>query len=209
VLFIQLENNQANTTQNDITVDYSTEDITAVAGEDYVPVAGTAVIAPGSSSTRITVRFIEDDIDESAESFRLRLSNPVGATVSARSGVVTIAESNLTATPVIGVNFRWVHESASSAALFIRLDNYQRNNTDSDITVDYTTVDDTATAGLDYIPLSGTAVIRPGERNTRVNVPIIEDTSVESSERFRLQLSNPKGAILSEIGGVVTIKDND
>ena len=67
LLVISLANNQVNTTQNDITVSYSTEDITAVAGEDYIATSGTAVIAPGRSSTGISIQLIEDDIGESAE----------------------------------------------------------------------------------------------------------------------------------------------
>jgi len=210
-LFIRLQGNQTNTTQRDIRVDYTTEDITALAGEDYVAVSGTAVIPAGSNeSIRTTIQIIDDNIEERVEFFRMRLSNAVGATIAPDGGIVTITDTSpTTATPIIGANYRGVTESTSNALLFIRLNDFQRNNTNTDITVNYTTVDLTATADVDYVPLSGTAVIAPGERNTFVNVPIINDAASESSERFLFQLSNPRGAILSETGGIVTIVDDD
>ena len=210
-LFIRLEGSRTNTTQRDITVNYTTEDITAIAGEDYVAVSGTATIPAGSNeSVRTTIQIIDDNIAESVEFFRLRLSNAVGATIAPSGGIVTVTDASpTTATPIIGANFRAVNESSSTAVLFIRLNDFQRNNTNSDITVDYTTTDLTAIAGIDYIPVSGTAVIAPGQRNTFINVPIINDGTRESIERFQFQLSNARGAILSDIGGVVTIIDDD
>nr|WP_321485473.1 LamG-like jellyroll fold domain-containing protein [uncultured Draconibacterium sp.] len=79
----------------------------------------------------------------------------------------------------------------------------------SDMTFDYTTVDGTATAGSDYTARSGTYTIPAGFTNLLINVPIIDDTSVESDETFTLTISNPTNATIANATGTITIEDND
>jgi len=63
----------------DVSVDYMTEDNTAIAGEDYIFTSGTATIQAGESSTVIEIEIIGDTVSESLETFSLILTNPVGA----------------------------------------------------------------------------------------------------------------------------------
>ena len=53
-----------------------------------------------------------------------------------------------------------------------------------------------ATAGSDYTPTSGTLVFKPGDREKRVNVAVLDDAVDEGGEYFLLALSNPQGAYL-------------
>ena len=62
-----------------VTVDYATEDETAVAGTDYTAVSGTLTFAPGETEKTVRVAILDDLIDEGREVFRLKLSNAVGA----------------------------------------------------------------------------------------------------------------------------------
>ena len=59
-------------------VQYRTQDITAVAGQDYVDTSGIATIESGQMSTVIAVEIIGDAIAENDESFSLIISNPQG-----------------------------------------------------------------------------------------------------------------------------------
>lgn len=65
----------------EVTVDFTTADHTAIAGEDYTELAGTAVIAPGDRSTFVDIEILTDDVEESSELFYLDISNPTGATI--------------------------------------------------------------------------------------------------------------------------------
>lgn len=56
-------------------VDYSTEDGTANAGDDYVAARGTLVFGPGIAERTFALSVIDDDVFEEDEHFYVRLSN--------------------------------------------------------------------------------------------------------------------------------------
>ena len=80
---------------------------------------------------------------------------------------------------------------------------------DETITVDFTTQDDTARAGEDYIATSGTLTFAPGTITQSAQIPIIGDANVENQETFGLVLSNPTNAVLGVASAQITINDND
>jgi Ca2+-binding RTX toxin-like protein len=77
------------------------------------------------------------------------------------------------------------------------------------ITVDFRTVDLTATAGSDYLATSGTLVFAPGVTTQTITVTVLGDTLVEGNESFAVELSNPVGAPISQGTSIVTIVDDD
>lgn len=58
-----------------VSVDYSTEDVTANAGSDYKFTNGTIVFKPGETEKEIRIDIIDDDIFEEDEHFLVHLSN--------------------------------------------------------------------------------------------------------------------------------------
>ncbi|MFO1462440.1 MAG: Calx-beta domain-containing protein [bacterium] len=79
-----------------------------------------------------------------------------------------------------------------------------------DISVDYKTVGDSATEGVDYDQATGTLNFANGETSKTFTVNITDDPDFESDEVFKVQLSNPVQAGLgSPAEADVTIKDND
>ena len=70
-----------------LTVDYFTEDGTAVAVDDYSPRVGRLTFSPGDRTKTISVPIVNDSIDEGSETMTLRLTNPQGASIS--DGVAT------------------------------------------------------------------------------------------------------------------------
>ncbi len=80
----------------------------------------------------------------------------------------------------------------------------------STVSVNYATADGTATAGSDYTASSGTLSFAAGEISKTIAVPILGDTTIESSETFTLTLSSPSGATLgSAISATATIVNDD
>ena len=77
------------------------------------------------------------------------------------------------------------------------------------VTVAYTTVDGTATAGDDYTATSGTLTFTSDEREKTVSVPVLEDNVDEGSETLTLRLSNAKGASIADGEAVGTITNTD
>ena len=75
------------------------------------------------------------------------------------------------------------------------------------VTVDYVTLDGTATAGEDYTATSGTLTFQAGETTKTISVPITDDTEDDGGETFTLTLSNASGADLGDAEATGTIRD--
>ena len=69
------------TSAQTVTVSFETSDGTATAGDDYTATDGTLTFAPGTTERTISVTIANDDLDEADESFKVRLSQVVNATL--------------------------------------------------------------------------------------------------------------------------------
>ncbi len=78
-----------------------------------------------------------------------------------------------------------------------------------DIQVDYSTADNTAHAGVDYIAKAGVAMIPAGGLTTSVTVEVLGDLGLELDEIFFLQLSSPVDVALAATQSTATITNND
>ncbi|WP_419946110.1 Calx-beta domain-containing protein [Candidatus Poriferisodalis sp.] len=72
-----------------VTVSWQTEDRTAVSPGDYAAGSGTVTIPAGQTRATVTVALADDADPESAETFAVTLSDPVGARVSLSAGTAT------------------------------------------------------------------------------------------------------------------------
>jgi large repetitive protein len=81
----------------------------------------------------------------------------------------------------------------------------------NNVSVNYATADRTATAGSDYVTVSGRLTFAKGEMSKTVLVPVIGDRvpDPEGYKDFVVQLSNPKGAKIANGQGVVAIYDDE
>lgn len=77
----------------DATVDYQLISGTAIAGKDFVAATGTVSFTGGGVQT-IPVTIKGDNRDELDETFRIKLLNPVNATIADGKGVVTILDND-------------------------------------------------------------------------------------------------------------------
>jgi VCBS repeat-containing protein len=74
--------------------------------------------------------------------------------------------------------------------------------------VNYQCDNGTATAGNDYTAVTGTLTFAAGEVLKTITVPIVADSTVESSETFYVHLSNAVLGIIQDNQGVGTILNN-
>jgi aryl-phospho-beta-D-glucosidase BglC (GH1 family) len=75
------------------------------------------------------------------------------------------------------------------------------------VTVQYTTVDQTARAGSDYVAASGTLTFQPGVTSQALVITVDGTTTPKPNETFAVDLSIPTGASLGQAQGVATIID--
>src|SRR5262249_2901702 len=182
---------------------YTTANGTAAAGSDYVAKSGSVSFFPGTTSQTISITVNGDTVAEGDETFFLDITGVTNATLGDGEAVGTLLEDDSlrvndavvteTDTGTVGAVF-----TVSLAAPLP----YQ-------VSVDYTTAAGTATAGVDFAPISGTVVFAPGETSRQVVVPVIGDLLDEADKTFALNLSNPVNTLLADGQGIATIVDND
>ena len=97
-LLIKLPINTVNKTGGDITVQYTTRELSSVsaaAGADYSTTSGSATIEPNKNNAKIYIPITDDNAIESAESFQIVLSNPSSnATIDNSGGAVYITDND-------------------------------------------------------------------------------------------------------------------
>lgn len=87
-----------------------------------------------------------------------------------------------------------VNESAGNAVVTVR----RSMDSAGACSVNYTTAPGTATAGTDYLTVSGTLSWAAGDADDKsVLVPIRPDSTVESTEALTLSISAPSGAVIA------------
>ena len=99
-----------------------------------------------------------------------------------------------------------VEEAADAVLAFaVTLDRVRHDT----VTVDYATVNGTATAGEDYTAASGTLTFAAGETAKTVEVAVLDDAHDEGNETLVLRLSNPSGARIADAEATGTIENTD
>jgi beta-glucanase (GH16 family) len=74
------------------------------------------------------------------------------------------------------------------------------NLSSNPIIVDYTTIDGTAKAGIDYVSKSGSVTIGPNQSGASIEIEVKGDSTRMEDKQFTVQLSNPKNAKLFGAG---------
>ena len=77
------------------------------------------------------------------------------------------------------------------------------------ITVSYSSAGGSASAGVDYLPLSGTVVFAPGETARTLEISVLGDVLIEGEETVMLRLDSVTNGVLGvPAEAVLTIEDN-
>ena len=80
---------------DDVSVEYRTEAVTALAGTDYVETSGTLTINSGNTQADISVGLIADANDENPETLNIRLSNPMNAVLGRSTSTITLVDGSV------------------------------------------------------------------------------------------------------------------
>ncbi len=194
----------------EVTVGYATADPAgspdpvAEAGIDYDSVSGTLTFAPGEVSRTIRVPIIDDDLDEPDETFALVLADLQGATLGRGSALGTILDDD--EPPALSIAGDTGPEDVGELVFSVTL----MARAPTEVTVNYATMDDTAVAGDDYVPVEGTLTFAPGETAGTIRVAVVDDAVDEADEEsFAVMLSGPSGATLAHSLATGVIRDDD
>jgi hypothetical protein len=194
--------------QHNISFDYQTVNSSAVAGDDYTAVSGTATILAGSTTTTVPLATLINNSNDQSTQFILLINNLIGAQAPQEQAIISIINE----TPTLYFNTQYSVDEGEQVSLTFTLDDGSidgnLNTIQHNITFDYQTIDNSAAAGDDYTPASGTATILAG--STTVTVPfttLINEDKLQSTQ-FILQLSNVTGAQIDNSQIVISIVDD-
>ncbi|MBI2500775.1 MAG: hypothetical protein HYW02_04795, partial [Deltaproteobacteria bacterium] len=188
-----------------VNVDFSTQDVTAQAGSDYLAATGTVTFLPGTTSQTVSVTVRGDLFVEEDETFQINFSNPVNTTMaeSERVGVATIQNDD--AYPIVDfTSFSGIAtENGASVEIGVSLDRLAAE----DVTVNLSYVGSFANPAIPASPgdYSGPAslVIPAGSTTGSLTVSATDDSAYESLENVTISISS---ATNGRVGGSDTFQ---
>lgn len=190
-----------------VTVDYVTEDGTAIDGEDYTAVNGTLNFADGEIIKTISVKILDDGIFENEENFSIKLKNSTGGAVlgDIQELNVKLVDNEIPGIVQFEKSTSYISEGNESISLkIVRTEGFN-----CPISVDYT-VGGTVNSN-DYASSSGTLFFEAGEAEKDIIIEIADDNIAEGDEILEVILTSTQGgAVIGEKNFIrVLLIDND
>jgi aryl-phospho-beta-D-glucosidase BglC (GH1 family) len=189
-----------------VTVPWSTQDGTALAGSDYNAASGSLTFAPGETSKTISVTIRGDAAVEANETFNLLLGTPLGATTADGTALGTIQNDDVR--PSLSIADAQVSEGNAGTRLMVFTVTLSAA-AQGPVTVAYTTRDGTALAGTDYNAQSGSLSFAAGETSKTIAVEIRGDAVDEIDESFEIALSGLTAASFARSSAIGVIANDD
>ena len=191
-----------------VTVAYATADGSGLAGEDYTPLSGTLVFAPGVTNLTLDLEAAGKATVYTNRTFFILLSEATNASLADGEALAT-----LIATPAPGLYVDSVEmlegNKGRSNMVFTVLLRGARTNVASVVSVNYSLLSGSALAVRDFTAKRGTLRFPIGTNTVKIIVPIIGELLSESNETFRVVLSRNINAQIVEGTGRGTILDDD
>lgn len=186
-------------------VRYQTVDGSATAGSDYV--AATAMVTWSAPGPRVVpVQVVRDDQDEQDEYFTVALSGPRGVTIVDSTAKVEVLDDDtgpsgsglVVALPDSGICW-W---PSDHCAIPLQLDTIAR----APVSVRVRTVDGTAVAGKDYLPVKDRVVTIPAGAD-RAAVPVGLLAGAAPGEYFGVEIVATTAGTVGSARTRVTIQE--
>lgn len=207
--------------QSTVCVDYNTEDGTANAETDYVPVEGTLVFRPGENQKQIIIKVIDDDVFEEDEHFYVRLSNPrylgsggsgatttmngspgqpqpPGLTTGAGRAPVKLDTPSVCTVMILDDDHSGVFSlpesqvEISEAVGEYRVKVNRFSGARGRVFLPYKAIEGTAKMNKDFEPCDGTLVFENNETSKEFSLFVIDNESYEKDAVLYIELGEPK-----------------
>jgi len=191
-----------------ISVPFATQDGTALGGLKYIATNGVLNFT-GNSSQSFPVEIVNTTTAEGPEYFNVVLSNPsAGSLTSPSNATVTILNTN-TGIAFGSPTYAFTEPTnlINNGTLYLSVVRF--NNTTGVTTVNYSTTNGTAVAGINFVGVTnGLLTFQPGVSVTNIPIGTIYDPLVTGDLTFTVGLFNPSGAQLTS-PATATITDHD
>ncbi|MEG3855026.1 Calx-beta domain-containing protein [Microcoleus sp. Z1_C4] len=184
-------------------------DGTAVAPGDYTNTPLTVNFAAGDAAPQtITIPIVNDTLVEDTETLNLTLTNPNGATIGTQGTATLDIVDNDSTLQFSAPTFRVNENGRIVSAVTVT----RTGSTTGAVSATVELSDGTAVAPGDYDNQAIVVNFAAGDAASKiVDIPIVNDTLVEGTERVNLSLTNPTGnaSIGTQGTAILNIADND
>uniref|UniRef100_A0AC34F8H4 Calx-beta domain-containing protein n=1 Tax=Panagrolaimus sp. ES5 TaxID=591445 RepID=A0AC34F8H4_9BILA len=189
-----------------VMVDYYTEDGTANAGSDYVPVKGTLTFYPEDKQQRISIEIVDDDVFEEDEHFYLHLANlrvriKDGTILDPmKIGGVPVAALEMPATSTIMIldddhagvfSFEHNHFQVAENCGHLSLRVQRTSGCRGKVVIPFKTIDGTARSGDHYEGKEGEIVFEDNQTEAFVEIGVVDTEQYERADSFYIELGAP------------------
>ena len=186
-------------------VAFATTDNTALAGPDYLPVSGVVLFPPGVTNQTLSVLIQGDLLNEGNETFFVALSGATNLDITKNLATGTIKDND----PLPQITIGDVTVTEGNGGLVAAFPLQMNMPSGRSVSVNFSTANGTALAGLDYVESYGTVSFPAGQTSAVVNVSILNDAVPEPAKTFFLNGSSSVNAVFARSPGVGTILDPD
>jgi hypothetical protein len=179
---------------------------TATSGTDYEALTSTLVeFAPGETSQTVTVKVAADLLHEGDETFEVKLSNPVGATLADDTGLGTITNDD---TINVSLSGTVTQAEASTGTTSFEFTATLDAVSAIDVVVPWT-LENVTTNDADFNAgqsKSGTVTIPAGQLSAKLPAFLVNgDNTVELDETFTVTLGAPTTAGVALVSDAKTV----
>ena len=178
----------------------------AVAGDFMLTGTTLSFAANATKSTgAVTITAVDNAVDSPDKMVRVSGTVSLSGAVAPMDVTLHITDEDLPP-PELRIADATGSESGGPLVFGVSLN----RSSEEQVTIDYTTVDGTAKAGVDYQAVMGTLTISAGVNRGQIEVKPLTDVLHEEDESFMIVLSNVSGAILvdGEATGLITGNDD-
>lgn len=188
----QLTLRRTRSTQGEVQVSYRIEEDTAKAYSDYIPKQGIIHWNAGEEGNKpLSVDLLDDLTLEASKTFKVILSDPTGQTQLGHIPQATVMiEDNDTGTLQFSQAIYQVSENLPEVKVSVS----RLGNTLGEVSVQYTTLPNTAMADQDFIAQAGRLKWSNSDNTEKtITIPLVYDLTSEGDETFQVLLSDIKG----------------
>jgi len=187
-----------------------TDNLTALAGSDYVSQdLGAQVIPAGQTSKTFSVTINGDTTVEPDEQFLVQVTDLTGAVAGDAQARGTIVNDDTGPAPslsIADVSVQEGNDSYQDVYFTVSLS----AATSSDVTYDITPTDGSAVQTMDYVATGAVGETIPaGQTSRQFHVMVFGDNNVEGDETFTVNVSNVVGATVADGQAIGTILNDD
>ena len=198
-----------------LSVDYATENGTAIAGQDYTSASGTLTFNAGETSKTFQIPIAEDATTEPDENFRVELRNASTLESLGAPNILLVTLQDKSTVPSLAIfSVAGTEGNTGSTELVFTIN--LSAATGRAVSGNFASSNifafggaSCSTQGVDYESVSGAFSFTPGTTTFTIPVKICGDTSAEANETFRILLTNTSGATLLLSQAFGTILDDD